>query len=169
MGCDIHAVNECLKYGSYWDFAEVSIARDYKLFSAIAFGDGGITDDLPHPPRGLPLDHSLRVSHGFFIEAGELKKIEAEIDPEEEFLPEEIARAWGDWAVEKYTTYQLLPSPDWHTPSWLRLNELVDALKHAGLQPDEQSPEFRAVIASMRVLSEAYGGENVRLVFWFDG
>jgi len=169
MGCDIHAVIECRKYGSYWHFAEVSIARDYKLFAAIAFGDGGITDDLPYPPRGLPPDHSLRASDLFFIEADELKKIEAEVDRDEEFLPEEEAKAWGDWAVEKYTKYKLLPGPDWHTPSWLRLGELEEALKCAGLHIEEQSPEFRAVVSSMQVLSEAYGGENVRLVFWFDG
>ena len=169
MGCDIHAVIECQKHGSNWDFAEVSIARDYQLFAAIAFGDGGITDNLPYPPRGLPPDHSSRVSDLFFIEADELKKIEAGIDGEEEFQPGEIAKAWGDWAVAQYLKHRILPGPDWHTPSWLRFNELEAALKHAGLKLEEQSPEFRAVIASMQVLSDAYGDDKVRLVFWFDG
>jgi hypothetical protein len=41
MGCDIHAVIEYEKDNSYRDFAEVNIPRDYALFSAIAFGDGG--------------------------------------------------------------------------------------------------------------------------------
>ena len=169
MGSDIHAVIECQKYGSYSSFAEVNIARDYKLFSAIAFGDGGITDNLPYPPRGLPSDHSGEVTDLFYIEADALKDIEAEIGGDEPFEPEEIAKGWGEWAVKQYEQFQILPGLDWHTPSWLRLSELEKALEHAGLKLAEQSPEFSAVVASMRVLANAYGDENVRLVFWFDG
>lgn len=169
MGCDIHAVIECYKYGSYFSFADVKIARDHKLFSAIAFGDGGITDKLPYPPRGLPPDHSGEVMDRFYIEVDALKDLEAQIGGDEEFEPEQIAKGWGEWAVEKYEEYEILPGPDFHTPSWLRLSELEKALDHAGLKLAEQSPEFTAVMASMRVLSDAYGDENVRLVFWFDG
>lgn len=167
MGCDIHAVIECQKYGSYSSFAEVNIARDYKLFSAIAFGDGGITDNLSYPPRGLPPDHSGEVMELFYVEADALKDIGAKIDSDEE--REEIAKIWGPWAVEQYERFRIVPGSDIHTPSWLRLSELENALEHAGLKLAEQSPEFDAVIASMRILSQAYGDENVRLVFWFDG
>ena len=169
MGCDIHGVIECFKYGSYFTFAEVEIARDYKLFSAIAFGDGGSTDRLPYPPRGLPSDHSSRVTDLFFIESDALQEIEAQIGSDEPFEPEEIAKGWGDWALEKYNAFQILPGPDFHTPGWLRLSELEKALDHAGLKLSDQSPEFSAVLSSMRVLANAYGDENVRLVFWFDG
>lgn len=72
-------------------------------------------------------------------------------------------------AVEQYERFRIVPGSDIHTPSWLRLSELENALEHAGLKLAEQSPEFDAVIASMRILSQAYGDENVRLVFWFDG
>jgi hypothetical protein len=157
MGCDIHAVIENRIYGSWTSFAEVEIARDYKLFSAIAFGNGGITDDLPYPPRGLPSDHSNRVTRLFFVEADSVDDVQ------------EIATAWGDWAVEQFVMHKIVPQTDWHTPSWLNLGELEIALNHAGLKTDDQSPQFRAVIASMRILSETYGDENVRLVFWFDG
>jgi hypothetical protein len=51
----------------------------------------------------------------------------------------------------------------------LNFNELKEALTHAGLKIEEQSPEFRAAFAAMQVLSEAYSAEKVRLVFWFDG
>ena len=169
MGCDIHAVIENQIYGSWSNFAVVEIARDYKLFSAIAFGDGGITDDLPYPPRGLPPDLSGRVRDLFFIEADSLKDLEAQNDQDAKIQSEDIAKVWGDWAVEQFVRYKILPGPDLHTPSWLKLNELETALKHAGLKLEEQSPQFRAVIASMRVFSETYGGDNVRLVFWFDG
>ena len=163
MGCDIHAVIENQIYGTWTSFAEVEIARDYKLFSAIAFGNGGITDDLPYPPRGLPPDHSSRVTGLFFVEADSLK------DSESQGNVDEIARTWGDWAVEQFVAHRIVPRTDWHTPSWLKLGELEMALNHAGLKMDDQSPQFRAVIASMRILSETYGDENVRLAFWFDG
>jgi hypothetical protein len=63
----------------------------------------------------------------------------------------------------------LLPDPDLHTPSWLNLNELKEAISHANLRLEDRSPEFRGVIAAMQSLSEAYGADNVRLIFWFDG
>jgi len=163
MGCDIHAVIENQVYGSWTSFAEVEIARDYKLFSAIAFGDGGVSEDLPYPPRGLPSDHSHRVTELFFI------KSDSEDDPSEQFPQEDLARTWGDWAVEQFVLHRIVPGSDWHTPSWLKLDELDIALRRAGLKIEDQSPQFRAVIASMRKLSETYGDENVRLVFWFDG
>src|ERR1051326_2037342 len=112
MGCDIHAVVENQVYGSWTSFAEVEIARDYKLFSAIAFGNGGITDDLPYPPRGLPSDHSNRVTGLFFVEADSVDDVQ------------EIATAWGDWAVEQFVMHKIVPQTDWHTPSWLNLGEL---------------------------------------------
>lgn len=169
MGCDIHAVIEYNPYGYFTDFGEVRVARDHKLFSALAFGEGGVTDKLPYPPRGLPPDHSLRVSDLFFVEANEIAKIEAEIGGDEEFQPEAIARTWGNWALEKFLTFGLLPGPDWHTPSWLNINELKEALAYRSLKIEERSPEFRAAFAAMKVLAEAYNTEKVRLVFWFDG
>jgi hypothetical protein len=161
MGCDIHAVIEYDPYGTFCAFGEANIARDYKLFSALAFGDGSFTDNLPYPPRGLPSDHSLQVSNLFFVAADETEKLETK--------PETIAREWGDWALEQFLTFGLLPGPDWHTPSWLNFNELKEALAHAGLKIEEQSPEFRAAFAAMEVLAGAYDAEKVRLVFWFDG
>jgi hypothetical protein len=44
----------------------------------------------------------------------------------------------------------------------------ADALAHHGLSVEERSPQFRATLAAMEVLSTSYGAENVRLVFWFD-
>jgi hypothetical protein len=49
------------------------------------------------------------------------------------------------------------------------LNELKEAISHANLRLEDRSPEFRGVIAAMQSLSEAYGADNVRLIFWFDG
>ena len=171
MGCDIHAVVEYKEYDSYSDFGEVNIRRDYELFSALAFGEGGITDDLPHPPRGLPDDLSLKTHGLFYWDAEELRKFYIEVGDEDadDFQPEEIAKGWGDWALKEYLETGGLPGPDWHTPSWLNLTELAEALAHAKLEVGKQSSSFRAVLAAMEVLSESRGPDKVRLVFWFDG
>jgi hypothetical protein len=168
MGCDIHAVIEYEKHNSYHDFAEVNIPRDYNLFSAIAFGDGGITDKLPYPPRGIPADYSLKVSELFFTSVEELKKFLKEIG-DDEFEPEEIAKGWGDWAVTEYISNGNLPGMEIHTPGWLLLDEIKTALDRAKLDINKLSPEFRAVLSVMQILSETYGIEKVRFVFWFDG
>jgi len=167
MGCDIHAVIEFEKWDLYWGYAEVSLPRDPRQFSAIAFGEGGITDDLPYPPRGLPFDHSLRVSLLFFVGADELKDLANRFG--EEFNPEEAAKSWGDWALTKYRECGALPGPDFHTPSWLSLPELKHAVMVADLDISNQSPEFRATVCAMESLSDAYGADKTRLVFWFDG
>jgi hypothetical protein len=71
--------------------------------------------------------------------------------------------------LKEYLEHGNLPVADVHTPSWLYLRELKEALAHAGLKMSKQSPEFQAVIAAMQILADHYGPEKVRLVFWFDG
>src|SRR5215831_12959417 len=156
MGCDIHAVIEYSQGDHYWDYAEVRLPRDPPLFSAIAFGEGGITDDLPYPPRGLPLDHSHRVFLLFFVGVQELKDLAG---PGEEFNPEAAAESWGDWALTKYRECGALPRPDVHASSWLTLQELKHALKAAHLEISNQSPELRATICAMEVLADSYGAD----------
>ncbi len=57
MGCDIHAAIEYKPpHTGFATFAIVHLARDYGLFRAIAFGEDGVADNLPIPPRGLPED-----------------------------------------------------------------------------------------------------------------
>ena len=49
MGTDIYAIIEYRRHGSdFLAFTEggILIPRDRKLFSILAFGDGGVTDNL---------------------------------------------------------------------------------------------------------------------------
>jgi hypothetical protein len=170
MGCDIHAVIEYQGPASGWsDFGEIMVPRDYDLFSALAFGEGGITDGLLYPPRGIPTDHGFKASQFFYLPSED--SIESSVGGNEEsaFQPEELAKTWGDWAVQEYLSWGVLPIVDFHTPSWLNFNELLEALEHRGLRLDKLSPGFRAVVAAMRVLAKTHAPEKVRLVFWFDG
>jgi hypothetical protein len=51
-----------------------------------------------------------------------------------EFRPEENARSWEDWAQKEYLENRNLLAPEIHTPSWLNLSELNEAMTHA--EPD---------------------------------
>ncbi len=55
---------------------------------------------------------------------------------------------------------------DWHTPSWLDLDELAIAYDRYTLFDLHRIPEMDGIIASMRTL-EGFG-KKTRLVFWFD-
>jgi hypothetical protein len=123
---------------------------------------------LPYPPRGIPADHSFKVSELFFTSVEELRKFSEE-SGDDEFEPEEIAKDWGDWALTEYLRNGSLPGMDIHTPSWLLLDEIKITFDSAEYDMGKLSCEFRAVLSIMQILSETYGNEKVRLVFWFDG
>lgn len=61
------------------------------------------------------------------------------------------AACWREW------------EGDAHTPSWLFYNELLVCVP-----PDVRDLTISAALAAMRAFADRYGGDNVRLVFWFD-
>ncbi len=65
----------------------------------------------------------------------------------------------GSKQVDKHT----ITDPDWHTPSWLVLEELERVRESL----ESRSEDLDAVIAMMREL-ERSGRKRARLVFWFD-
>src|SRR5262249_17985552 len=139
--------------------------RDRDFFSAIAFGDGGITDDLPYPPRGLPSDVSLKTHELFYMDAQEYKDLMAKHGIETVIDPESME----DWERKEYLSTGAVVDPDLHTPGWLNLTELIEALEQGGFNAEKQSPEIKAMLSAMEILAENYGAEKVRIVFWFDG
>jgi hypothetical protein len=166
LGCDIHAVIEYNKWDSHWNsFCVIDIPRDYDLFSAIAFGDGGVTDGLPYPPRGLPSDVSLQTHELFYMDAQEYKDLMAKHGIEFVIDPESME----DWERKEYLSTGAVIGPDWHTPGCLNFTELTEALEQGGLTTEKQSPEIKAMLSAMEILADNYGSEKVRIVFWFDG
>ena len=140
MGTSIRAVIEYqeFKSGGFTAVATAHLLRDHQVFSAIALGDGGITDGLPYPPRGVPKDLSS--------EARDIC-----LNPER--------REYDDVKALAQDTYG---------HGWLNFGELLVALRSGGLGHDELRAEYRAVVAAMRALADSYGPERVRLVFCFD-
>jgi hypothetical protein len=169
MGVSFYSVLEWEQWGSYQSLGRLNISRNYELFSALAFGDGGITDDMPYPPRGLPHDCSYDSLDLFFTHAEEVNKYMADSksDDEEGITLEEYIEGFGDWAATVYETYRLLPAPETYDHSWLNLNELKEALAHRGLSVEKLAPDFRALLAAMHSLAEDFGPEKVRFVFGF--
>ena len=161
MGVSFYSVLEYERWGAYWAFGRLEISRDHELFSALAFGEGGITDGMPYPPRGLPHDCSLGSIELFLVDAEEV------VDGAGEVSPEAYAEEYGEWAVLVYRTYKRLPMPETYSHSWLNLRELTEALAHCGLSREKLAPDFRAVLAAMHSLADDYGAEKVRFVFCF--
>lgn len=62
--------------------------------------------------------------------------------------------------------------PDGHTHSWLTYKELSDydwlSTTSDFMVIDKIDMFFKALMGEMRFLAGEYGGENVRIVFWFD-
>lgn len=164
MGVAFYSVLEYEQWDSYWSLGQLNIPRDPELFSAIAFGEGGVTEDMPYPPRGLPLDCSSEACELFFTDSD---VVEEYLKDEEEVSLEEYVEGFGEWALSEYRASGRLPLPETYNHSWLNLNELKQSLAYRDLSIDKLSPAFRAALAAMQELAEAYGAEKVRLVFGF--
>src|SRR5918912_2808570 len=106
MGVSFFSVLEDEVNGLYMDFGRLSLSRNYELFAAITFDDGGITENMPYPSRGLPSDLSLDSHQLFFSEPDVIKEyLEiSRLEGEEETTLEEYAEGHGDWAVRESQT-----------------------------------------------------------------
>jgi hypothetical protein len=169
MGVAFYSVLEYEQWDAYWALGQLNIPRDPELFSAIAFGDGGETENMPYPPRGLPSDCSSESRELFFTDSDEVKEYldTSRLDGEEELSLEEYVEGFGEWALIEYQTNGHLPVPETYNHSWLNLSELKESLAFRNLSNDKLSPAFRAVLAAMEELAKEYGAGKVRLVFGF--
>jgi len=169
MGASVYAFIEYRMYDDYWSFGEIELFRDVEFLCAISWGDGGITDEIPHPPReSFPADASYKARESFFVSADDLRSFleVCRLEDEYEISLEEYARLHGDWAIKEYETSGLLPRSELTHIGWLNLAELEANLAHRGLELGSLSPPVRAALAAMAELGAAYGREEVRLVFW---
>jgi hypothetical protein len=165
MGCDIHMILE-FKHttAKAWNNfgGNISPGRDYDMFELLAGVRGGIPK---YEPRGLPDDINWMTREEFSLYVDD----EATEDTEDG-----VTRARADsWVEQGYSRYMddrrvHVTNPDWHTPSWLTLDELHEVLvcrKH--LAADwEPGVAYGMCLAAMRYLQD--NDHDSRLVFWFD-
>jgi hypothetical protein len=69
MGIAIHIVIEVKQENGEWlaITEDTWVPRDWKLFTAITFGDDGKGRNIPYPPRGIPKDQSVGVRTCYFV------------------------------------------------------------------------------------------------------
>ena len=169
MGVSFNSVLEYEVNGLYTAFGRFSLSRDSELFAAIAFGDSGVTENMPYPPRGFPPDLSLDSLELFFCEPDVIKEyLEISgLGDEQETTLEEYAEGYGEWAVREYQNIGHLPTPETYNHSWLNLSELKEALAYRNLSVGNLSADYKALMAAMETLAKEYSSEMVRLVFCF--
>jgi hypothetical protein len=179
MGSDIHIFAEYRgarsPYNALAD-GEFSVGRDYEMFAALA-GVRAQPDWSPLVgPRGLPVDVSQAAISRYFLpvvgkETAVAWGIGEHCEPAE--AERFIASGKSVWWAAPMTS-PLLPStnghisnPDWHSASWLTLEEVDRALEYAG-HPLEACPdEFQLLLVYLRAVAQRFGTET-RIVFWFD-
>ena len=140
MGCDVHAYiyyaifnEDGEEFAS--NFAQLHMNRNYYLFGLLA----GVRvnpidlDDKPLLiyPRGLPKKNSYIVNDRYtlFVCDGDTE--------EEGYCSKKDAEQWGNkWFDEEHTR---VFHPDWHTASYLYVNELEEIQKrYSNLLDDEE-------------------------------
>lgn len=168
MGCDIHCYIEHARRPSadgrvFWSAfgGRINPGRDYRMFGVLA---GVRSDDQPmFALRGLPEKHSLTVlwDNQYYVSDNGAE--------DRETVTREKAESWVASGHSEWTddAKRAVTNPDWHSHSWLTLDEWKAALA-AGGDPEWGPPaiEYHAITAVMQTFADA--GEQTRIVFWFD-
>lgn len=160
MGCDIHAYIEYIhtyrENSHVYLWAKPEINRSYWLFSLLAKVRGGsLTDELGFEPKGIPekLSWDTEQDYYYYVDDklaaedydGErfITKAEAEnYINKEGYIPERVRE-------DGYVFKAMVPQGDWHTPSWLTLNELEEVVhKWESIDHTITTNDYSAVLIS---------------------
>lgn len=181
MGCDIHTYIEFAEPPAegrqpYWrNFTCNGGSRNYVMFGVLA---GVRMQDVQlFAPKGMP-EGIL----GFYTDDDYWTNVAPADHPEwsdlDGFVSLEQAEEWvtQGYSVAEYDKDGRLTrvsGPDWHSHSWLAVDELAQALDRYASKVGEYWPnengvpaEWAAMLAAMRSLEAS--GQLVRIVFWFD-
>lgn len=136
MGCDIHAFIETFsKQESLTNdscfvdcySSEISFGRDYILFGLIA----GVRHNAIISPRGIPTNPSMSytTSNKYFLRVVDLP--EDEVSCRNNCVARMKAEEYVKQGSSQYTddSKNKIIGPDWHTPTWLTLDELIQIRK----------------------------------------
>lgn len=192
MGCDVHFYLEYCskerreevlagkengrgeKVTMYWQSlgGQLSMGRNYTMFG---FLSQGVRSDFSDgfAPKGLPTDG---MSWGTEVDAYlTINDKYAEDDNDGHYCTLANAERWATHGNKIYYNSDGTPwrvdHPDWHSHSWLTIEEYEQALGHYNKLKDTDEywgvPEaYNAVLAAMKSLEN--DGFYTRVVFWFD-
>lgn len=184
MGCDIHMYIEYREkkekqedpHHWWYNFGgKFNPGRDYTMFGLLSSGVR-TSFEQSHPQKGeLDIDDmSWVIMEDAFLYITETGIGENEITIDEAI---KYSKQYGSkiHRSKKDNEPTWVSHPDWHSHSWLTIEEFEKSLKDystilsdfADDGPHYPSVQYDAILASMKALSN--NGENeVRLVFWFD-
>lgn len=167
MGTDIHAFVEYCYDGSDWrNFgSKFHLDRSYDLFEKFA-GVRGIVTKAITPPRGVPSDIAFTTKMNYTLFVTTKKE-----SNEDGMTTRAKAEEWVSRGCSVYFNddKNFVTNPDWHTPSWLSLEEYDKALYEMKIEWNgDVNPCYNAVLAAMKNLNDDERIIEVRLVFWFD-
>ena len=179
MGCDIHPYVEYVikNYQDAYCFAELSMDRDYWLFHALAGVRGSpLTGDKVGVPKGMPDNPSSTVQGAYYLIVSDDRAGKA-IDGDR-YVTMEDAKKYEQHGAsfvirpkrdDGWTPPVLLSGPDYHSASYLNVEELKKIRENYLSIEDErisESHELNSVIAMMEALERP--DVEARFVFWFD-
>lgn len=163
MGCDIHTfveyreVIENYPYSKTWRplGGDIRLWRDYEIFSRIGNHTRG--DEKMLDLKGIPEDLGYQADSNWWLyvtkDKGEDCTTLASAKRYEKMGSRVKLNAQGE--IER------VEHPDWHSPTWLTINEFKMVLEDfKGID------DYQAVLAMMESLES--NGKEVRLVVWFD-
>ena len=141
----------------------INPGRDYQMFEKLA-GVRGRLSNAVHKPRGVPpqLGYAAQDDNTFFIiEDGEEKQ-------ENRYIYRSKAMEWVKSGSSVLTGHDncWVTNPDWHSHSWLTLDEFREVVDFV-VRDNDYCLEYKAMVGAMEVLANG-GRNNVRVVFWFD-
>jgi hypothetical protein len=171
MGCDLHMYVQYrekeranTKY-DWWDsFGNYFGNRDYTLFGILArVRERGFKHS--YEPKGIP---EFKLS--YICESDLYLQIREEGEEKYEgSCTLEEAKRWGHPIINDKDgkPYKTL-DPDWHSYSWLTIDELKQAFKWYKKETGQKvNIEYRAMLKAMEELEDE-GKNEVVVVFWFD-
>jgi hypothetical protein len=178
MGCDIWAFVEYgFDSGGYESIFQGSIwlQRNYQIFAALA----GVRnrDNKPplYPARGLPKDVSSAAFEGYYSYVIDRKDVElwtgfsfSMLDKLRNFEKSTLIPPDEGRGLMR-SKHGYLANSDFHTPSWLKLSEVINALEYHGIDLNEMPSEYQVMLDVMSSIKRRGVSKSTRLVFWFSG
>ena len=131
IGCDIHSYVEIEEHKNYVsNLAKITLSRDYLLFGLLA-GVRVLPEEfgakLLFEPRGLPEVNSdvVNVDNNLYVIEDNDK------DTEKNSCNRSMAELWVKQGKSKWVfeTKHIITHPDWHTHSYLYVDELKEIQK----------------------------------------
>jgi hypothetical protein len=169
-------------------FAEFSLSRDYALFDALGDGRNSqlASEDVGQralfPPRGIPADLSLVVARQYYDLVIDSARPNAHFWPAHGCVTvveaeERVHRGhahFGNVVQDTHysrsppRTWKVVSKELWHTPSWLLLSEIHQAMRSHNISLTAVDWGFRVAVTCLSKIEDELGEGRVRLVFWFD-